>query len=63
MKVGDRLEALWSDNIMDHVTKGEIYEVCLVSTSQYGSTLFMIKNDKGKRVVPVSVTFTKISEE
>jgi chitinase len=62
MKVGDKVKAQWSETISDHVTKGKIYEVSEVFVDGY-RTFFKIINDKGKSVMPVSVTFTKIVEE
>ena len=56
LKVGSELMAKWTENLIDHVTKGKIYKV--VEISHAG---FFILNDKGEKRFPVSTTFTRIS--
>ena len=56
--VGSKLEAKWTETLVDHVTQGEIYEV--VEVTPIG---FYIINDKGEKRFPISTTFTRKEEE
>jgi hypothetical protein len=57
VKIGDKLEAKWSESLADHVTKGEVYEVVEVIEINSRSSYFKIINDKGKKVMPISTSF------
>lgn len=52
---GDKLQAKWSETFIDHTTKGRTYEV--VDITEVG---FWIINDKGKKHLPVSTSFTRV---
>ena len=56
LQVGSKLKAKWSENLVDHVTKGKVYEV--VEVDEVG---FRIINDKGDKCFPISTTFTRMS--
>ncbi|MGM9987606.1 MAG: hypothetical protein ACI35O_10305 [Bacillaceae bacterium] len=57
MKVGVKLEAKWTENICDHVTKGNVYKV--IEANKAG---FRIINDKGEKCFPVATTFTIVGD-
>lgn len=55
LRIGDKLQAINGDTIVDHTTKGKIYEI--TDTFQQ---FFKIKNDKGDNVLPISTKFKQI---
>ena len=57
MKIGDRLQAKWSETFVDHTTKDNIYEV--IDITEIG---FWIINDKGERHLPISTSFRIVAE-
>lgn len=56
MKIGDKLQAKWSESLVDHTTKDKVYEV--VDINNLG---FWIINDKGEKHLPISTSFRRIS--
>lgn len=59
MKVGDKLEAKWTETFVDHVTNGKMYEVVEVLDFTY-TKFFKIRNDKGEVSMPVSTSFNLV---
>ena len=56
LKIGNKLQARWTDDIADHTTKDKVYEVIDITT-----TGFWIINDKGEKCFPVSTSFKIIA--
>lgn len=55
LKVGDKVIAQWTEEFIDHVTEGNLYEV-----SRVEDIGFYIINDKGVECFPVSSRFNRM---